>query len=94
MTEKQKVDDILALRGEIHGLLAASKTAAAKTEGAPVTAEPTPTVDTSVTEAATATNGDGKPALARLRELETDLATSREKPRWSCPAWTRSPWLR
>ena len=32
-------------------------------------------MDTSLTEAAAAPNGEGKPALARLRELETDLAT-------------------
>ncbi len=82
--EKQKVDDILALRGEIHALLAASKTNGAaangKTNGAPTTGEAAtatataPAIDTSVTEAAAAT-GDGKPALDRLRALETDLAT-------------------
>ncbi len=80
--EKKKVDDILALRGEIHTLLAATKAAgtatngqtngAPATDGATATATATATaVDTSVTEAA---NGDGKPALARLRALETDLA--------------------
>ncbi len=76
--EKKKVDDILALRGEIHTLLAAAKTngaaSGAATNGAPTdgaTATAT-AIDTSVAQAATA-NGDGKPALERLRALETDL---------------------
>ena len=78
--EKQKVDDILALRGEIHALLAASKTNSAttdgKTNGAPAAdgTATTTALDTSVAEAATA-DGEGKPALERLRALETDLAT-------------------
>ncbi len=78
--EKKKVDDILALRGEIHTLLAASKTNGAATNGsatngAPAAATATaPAIDTSTARAATA-DGDGKPALERLRALETDLAT-------------------
>ena len=62
VTEKKKVDDILALRGEIHTLLAASKANGAATNGksnaAPVadgsatTAETA--IDTSVSQAATA----------------------------------------
>ena len=82
--EKQKVDDILALRGEIHALLASTKANGAgtngKTNGAASgatdgngTATAT-TIDTSVAQAAEA-DGEGKPALDRLRALETDLAT-------------------
>ena len=77
-TERQKVDDILALRGEIHALLAASKTdgatPASGTDGAAANGSSTATaIDTSVAQAATA-DGEGKPALERLRALETDLA--------------------
>ena len=88
--EKQKVDEVLALRGQIQALLTAAKTngaaangnghangapAAAPTDGATATATATaPALDTSIADAAAAPDGDGKPALARLRALETDLS--------------------
>ncbi len=78
--EKQKVDEVLALRREIQTLLAAAKTNGASTNGAPAAAPstdgaatpPDTIIDTSVTQAAMA-DGAGKSALERLRALETDL---------------------
>ncbi len=84
LVEKQKVDDILALRGEIHTLLASSKANGTGTNGKTNGATSGATdgngtatataIDTSVAQAAS-TDGEGKPALDRLRALETDLAT-------------------
>ena len=80
--EKAKVDNILALRTQIHALLAASKAGVA-TDGKANGASTAPAPETAPAAAPAtvetleipASNGEGKSDLARLRALETDLAT-------------------
>jgi type VI secretion system protein VasG len=75
--EKEKVDKILGLRLQLHTLLAQSKAAAGKTNGAVVPPADNPgtlPAAATTTETASEPEGAGAPVLAQLRALEAELA--------------------